>query len=399
MNITYIRTDFVRHLKAGGSVAHIKGVITAMERLGHTVSFISAGELPSIPAEKTTIISPGILRYAIFGVGNYFYNLLAAPRMSALIKKQKPDLIYHRYSLLSTIAIRLGKKYHIPVILEFNGSEVWVAKNWNIPLFSLKLVAAQEKYCLENATSVVVVSQVMKDNLIAQGIPDEKILVNPNGADIEEYRAGRFSAKEKNALRKELGISPSATVIGFIGTFGQWHGVPDIVVAAHLLREQKKLPEDVRFLLVGDGITMPEVKKNIALYELEKWFVLPGIIKQAQAAEYLSLFDIAVNPTVPNKDGTEFFGSPTKLFEYMALELPIISSALGQMKDIFEDGKDGLLFPPTDNDAFAAAIHTLITDTALRRKLGERALEKVTKTYTWEQNVTRALTFTKGLPS
>lgn len=391
MKIAYIRTDFANKLKAGGSVAHMKGVIKAMRHLGHSVNFISTSTLTGLDAKETKVISPGILRYAIFGVGNAIYNLTSWPAFNRLIKKLKPDVIYHRYSLLSRVAIQLAKRYKIPLILEFNGSEVWVAKNWKIPLYSLKAVARNERYCLENAAVIVVVSQPIKNDLVKDGIPSQKILVNPNGADLDEYHPHLFTLGEKNALKKKLGISKDASVVGFIGTFGQWHGATDIVEAAHHLQEKGLLSDSVRFLMVGNGIMMPAVQEGIAKYKLEKWFVLPGMVGQQDAPRYLSLFDIALNPTTPNTDGSEFFGSPTKLFEYMAMSLAIISSRLGQMKDIFDDGIDSLLYEPKDVAGLAGAIATLLDDAKLRQKLGLNALKKVTATYTWEENVKRTL--------
>jgi len=390
MRIAYIRTDFANNLKAGGSVAHIRGVISAMKSLGHTVDFISTGYLVGLDEKQTTVVSPGLLRYLIFGIGNYIYNFTSLPALTRRLDGFKPELIYHRYSILSRVAVALALRFNIPLVLEYNGSEVWVAKNWNIPLFSLKTVEAVELFCLEKAAVVAVVSQPLKDDLVKRGIEPAKIVVNPNGADISEYHPSVLSDTEKEALRKQLGVS-GKTVVGFIGTFGQWHGTPDIVEAAHILKEQGKLTDTIRFLMVGNGIMMPEVNERIARYKLETWFVMPGLIGQREAPKYLSLFDIALNPTVPNQDGSEFFGSPTKLFEYMAMGLAIISSRLGQMKDILKDGSDALLYEPADIKELAACLDKLISDPALRAKLGSAALKKAHASYTWEANVRRSL--------
>ncbi len=397
MKIAYIRTDFAHKLKAGGSVAHIKGVATAMKNLGHTVDFISTGYLTGYPSEETAVISPGILRYAIFGVGNTLYNYLSFPAFCRLMKKFKPGLMYHRYSILSNVAVRLAKRYKLPIILEYNSSEVWIAKNWHIPLYSMKAAERNELYCIHNATALVVVSQPLKTELVERGVNPEKILVNPNGADLSEYNAAILTEKEKAVFKKRLGIKPEQTVIGFIGTFGQWHGAPDIVEAAHIMQEKGQLNDNIRFLLVGDGITMPQVKEGIAKYGLKKWFILPGLIGQQEAPRYLSLFDVALNPTVPNEDGSEFFGSPTKLFEYMAMGLAIISSYLGQMKEIFDDGIDGMFYEPGNKAELAAVINKLANDEKLRAKLSAGALKKVTAKYTWEKNVERSLALIKIL--
>ena len=110
------------------------------------------------------------------------------------------------------------------------------------------------------------------------------------------------------------------------------------------------------------------------------------MIPQDKGPLYISLFDIALNPTIPNKDGSEFFGSPTKLFEYMALSKAILSSDIGQMRSVLEMNKTALLYNPNDEKRFYQLFLSLLKDDVLRSKLGSNARGKVLADHTWDKN-------------
>ena len=98
-----------------------------------------------------------------------------------------------------------------------------------------------------------------------------------------------------------------------------------------------------------------------------------------------------VSPHVPNPDGTPFFGSPTKLFEYMAMGKGIVASNLDQIGEVLEDGKTALLTPPGDVDALASAMARLAADAALRECLGGEARRVALERHTWRAHTQRTL--------
>ena len=143
--------------------------------------------------------------------------------------------------------------------------------------------------------------------------------------------------------------------------------------------------------MIGDGIRMPEVKERILEYNLEKNAVLTGLIPQEQGAKFLSACDILINATVPNPDGSEFFGSPTKLFEYMAMGKAIICSNMAQMSEILEHGKTAYMVEPGNIDELATAMKGLVDDGELRQRLGDSARDEVIQKYTWDKHVDKIL--------
>ena len=109
-------------------------------------------------------------------------------------------------------------------------------------------------------------------------------------------------------------------MIGFIGTFGPWHGAEVLARAfGALIERYPRYRSDVRLLMIGDGVKMPEVRAALDRGGVTDLTTLTGIVAQAEGPSYLAACDILASPHVANADGTPFFGSPTKLFEYMAM--------------------------------------------------------------------------------
>jgi glycosyltransferase involved in cell wall biosynthesis len=94
---------------------------------------------------------------------------------------------------------------------------------------------------------------------------------------------------------------------------------------------------------------------------------------------------------VPNPDGSPFFGSPTKLFEYMGLGKAIVASDLEQIGEVIEHEQTGLLHRPGDAAAAGAAILRLLDDPELRARLGDAALAEARARYSWRAHTRRIL--------
>jgi glycosyltransferase involved in cell wall biosynthesis len=115
------------------------------------------------------------------------------------------------------------------------------------------------------------------------------------------------------------------------------------------------------------------------------------MLPHAEMPKYLGACDILVSPHGRQADGGEFFGSPTKLYEYMAMGKPIVASRVGQIGEVLVDGESALLVGPDDPDALSAAIVRLIDDAGLRENLGRAARQAAETRHTWRQNAERVV--------
>src|SRR5207342_2849964 len=158
----------------------------------------------------------------------------------------------------------------------------------------------------------------------------------------------------------------------FVGTFGQWHGADVLARAirrmcdtdAEWMRRSK-----LRFVLVGDGLKMPLVREILGDV-CDPFVTLTGLVPQADAPAYLAASDLLLSPHVANADGSRFFGSPTKLFEYMAMGKAIVASDLDQIGDVLKHGETAWMVPPADVGALTDGMDRLVRDPALRGALG-----------------------------
>ncbi|MCJ7646238.1 glycosyltransferase, partial [bacterium] len=219
--IAYLRTDYWFGLKTGGSVVHIRGVAKGLVNYEKHLFFISTDELALIDklGYPTYVISPFRWVRNLPEIPEMSYNRILFKEARRIFDRERPGLIYQRYSRNNYTGVTLSLKYKIPLIIEYNGSEIWMARNWGKRFIFEGITEKIEILNLKAADLIVVVSDVMKEELLNRGIDEEKILVNPNGFDPEMYNAEVDGEK----IREGYGFKDKV-VVGFIGTFGPWHG-------------------------------------------------------------------------------------------------------------------------------------------------------------------------------
>lgn len=381
--LVYLRATPGPGTQAGGASSHIKGVTDALQKLGAGVRLISNDTIAGLENEqlRPAIIGPepvGGTR-AVFEIHN---NSVFTRGAVPLIDRELPDLIYQRYARFSTAGVVASKRTNRPLFLEYNGSEVWVGRHWD-QVGMLDLLARYERLNLAAAARIFVVSEVERRNLERAGVTPKKIILNPNGVDTEVFRPGVGGER----VRRELAIDDQETLVGFVGSFGPWHGVLALAEAIKLIPATSR----IRFLLVGSGSLHAQVKQLLAAEEQEGRVIFTDSVGHQQVPALLDACDVLVSPHVPLNDGTEFFGSPTKIFEYMAMGKGIVASRLGQLGDVLTDEETALLVEPGDVAALAAATVRLAKSKQLREQLGAAARKAAIERHTWQRNAQKVL--------
>jgi glycosyltransferase involved in cell wall biosynthesis len=378
-----LRALYIRATQAiaaeGGMPTHVSGFASGTAALGHRLTFLTSGaQCP----DSGLSIAPSLLISAtrvLFELWNNLVFTVTTLRLIPTDAAQSADIdfIYQRYSRFNWTGVALSLVTGIPLALEYNGSEVWVGRHWD-PIGQLWLLKRFERLNQHAAHLILVVSEVERGNLIDAGVRPEKIVVNPNGVDPDRFRPG-CGGRE---IRRVLGVE-ERTVVGFVGTFGPWHGAPVLAEAARVLTAKAGF----HFLFIGDGDQRAQTESIVESALVSATFA--GRISHDSVPAYLDACDILVSPHVPSADGSEFFGSPTKLFEYMAMGKGLVASRLGQIAEVIADDENGLLVEPGDAIALARAIEKLAQDDALRARLGAAARQTVIERYTWKDNAAR----------
>jgi glycosyltransferase involved in cell wall biosynthesis len=392
-SVLYLRPTVGSLATVGGSVTHSHEVIRALRREAVAVIPITADW--SIAATARADPDPPC-EWRVVRTNRTLKALPASAAVAddvALVRAGKGfrgDLIYQRHTRFSLCGALLSRITHRPLFLEYNGSEEFKAEYWNrTPL--RKQLARCERAALLSATRIFVVSAVDRDAVIARGIEPHRVIVNPNGVAAERFARGGGAA-----VRARLGVAEEEILVGFLGTFGPWHGAP--VLARAFCRSAHHVPR-LRLLLIGDGVELEATRAELRAAGLDRRAVFVGKIEPIDVPQFLDACDFLASPHVPLPDHMEFFGSPTKLFEYMAAGKAIVASRLGQIGDVLEHEETALLVEPGDEEQLAAAMTKLAGSSRLREELGKRAREQAVTRHSWRENARRVIEAYRSLNS
>jgi glycosyltransferase involved in cell wall biosynthesis len=384
----YLRTDLSFGVRAGGSVGHIAGVANELERELGAVILLTTATVPTLsPAIEVHHLPAPESFWNFRELPSLAMNDVCDEEAAAAVHGRSVSFVYQRYSLNNYAGLRIARRLGVPFVLEYNGSEIWMSRHWSRPLKYESLAERIELLNLTHADLVVVVSRAMRDELVTRGVPADRVFVNFNAVDTARYSP----AVDGSGVRRQYGFD-GKIVIGFISTFQPWHGAGVLADAfVRLLRLKPAYRETVRLLMIGAGAGRAAVEQVINSAGLRDAVSFTGLVEQGDGPRYLAACDILASPHVPNADGTPFFGSPTKLFEYMAMGKGIVASKLDQIGEVLEHGRTSWLVPPADADALAAGLAALIDDGGLRQALGRAARDEAIAHHTWRSHVRRTL--------
>lgn len=228
------------------------------------------------------------------------------------------------------------------------------------PVF--RLLEKIELFLYAKAKGVVVVTDAFRADLIRRGVSPGKIAVVRNGVDLS-----RYDPVKKDLARLEQLSIRDKFVVGYIGTHGLAHALDKVVDAALLLRDRG----DVAFLFVGSGAARASVEERVKSLRLSNVVLLPRQPKE-RMRDIWGLCDVAL---VPLRDSAVFSQViPSKIFECMAMGLPVILSVPeGEAAEIVRLRGCGLVVPPESPEVLVEAIESLARSPEQLRELGRAA--------------------------
>jgi glycosyltransferase involved in cell wall biosynthesis len=354
---------------------HILAIVNALRRLGHEVEVVGpmpAGELAARHGRRSLLgrIKARAPRWA-FELLQLGYNVVVFVKLSRAVNRFRPDFIYERYALYNLAGVALARWRRVPLILEVNTpyAQAW-ARYYG--LYLKGLARWLERRTLLAANHVITVTEVQKRMLAEQGIPSDRIAACHNAIAPEEFDPSRSPAE---AVRRQLGLRP--IVVGFVGTMNRWQGIdrfPDVIRTVLAARD------DVSFLFVGDGEFRGQLEQFCEGAGFADRVVFTGRKPHDEVSGVVAAMDITVllNSNV--------YGSPMKVFEYLAMEKAVIAPSVEPVLEVLRDGETGLLIAPGDADAMAQRILQLAGDPDLRRRLGRAGRAYVVANHTWDRN-------------
>ena len=230
-----------------------------------------------------------------------------------------------------------------------------------------RMVFGLERNLLHRADHVVTVTEALKKRLLEKELPAEKITVIPNGVDPSLY----YKSDEPAPL-PDLRSDRSKFTVGYLGNFGAGQALEVVVRAAELLQRQNP---QVRLVMAGDGTEGQTIRRLAASLGVNNLTIHLPVAKDRTRAFY-NACDVCLVPLAPLKSLAGAL--PTKLFESLACERPVIASVEGESAALIEGAKAGMVVPPGDAPALASAIQGMqaISETE-RAEMGRRGREAV----------------------
>ena len=337
-------------------------MVNAFRKLGHQADIVSlaATEKKSPGTGCDGFLAPWqvIIRRIplVHELLQLAYNLIGIPMLLWKARRCSPDFIYERYSLLNFTGVFVARLTGKPLILEVN-SPLAIEQGRDRHIMAIHFAQRVESQILSAATRVVVVSDSLRQILVAKGAEQQRLVVMHNAVNPEHFKKGT-----SDYLRKSLGVE-TRIVIGFAGWFRNWHRLDFLIEAFHMSRVAR---QGAVLLLVGDGPEMNALRKIVADIKLQDSVILAGAVPHSAVPDYENLFDIAVHPAANE------YCCPMKLLEYMALAKPIVAPRQNNILELLSDS-EAVLFPPGDKAALAKSIAALAADPTRAARLGLRA--------------------------
>jgi len=304
---------------------------------------------------------------------------------AALVERLRPAVLHAASKHVNgQVAVALRERYGLPVVYEVRGflEETWLSRHGDGGLGSerYKLAREAETECMRRADLVVTLGEIMKAEIAARGIPEERILVVPNAVD----DAFLSPLPDRTLVRNRLGLRSDDVTVGLISTFVGYEGI-DVLLRAGRLLIDRGAP--IRLLLVGDGADRGALERLTDELGLGAATIFTGRVPFADVRDYYSALDVFVTPRLDVR--VSHMVTPLKPIEAMGGALPVVASDVRALAEIIEPGVTGLLVPPGDPERLAEALETLVYDPDLRLRLGRSARDWVARDRTWSRNAQR----------
>jgi glycosyltransferase involved in cell wall biosynthesis len=375
----------------GAEGNHIVSIVNGMRSLGHEVDVLSPPGIDpfdrsaTIPTDQAADVGWGWSRLwglvsnrlpgALFEVAEIFYNLPAFFRLRAALRSADYDLLYERYATYLIAGALASKACGCPLLLEINEIS-GVADRVRRQRFK-RLCGAVERWLLRRCDFAHAVSSYLGDSIVHSGFPAERVVVMPNGFDVDRIATSESRAK----MREKFGFT-DCIVIGFAGWFVPWDRLDLLVdVFAELRSEDDRL----RLCLVGEGEVAREITGKLGSSPLADSIVITGAVPRNAVYDHLQMFDIGVLPH------SNMFGSPMVMFEMMGLRVPIVAPRLPPIEDVLVHDETAMLFGALDRRQLRSHVSELVASPELRQRLADNALRRLEANHSWHNTAARIL--------
>jgi glycosyltransferase involved in cell wall biosynthesis len=288
--------------------------------------------------------------------GKDYFRIIRCFRMLfSILRKERYDLVHTNGYFADIVGIPVSRLLGIPHIATCHG---FISNDRNLRIYNTFDIMA-----LRFARKIIAVSEEIKRGLIRSGVRKSRVLLIQNAVELTMNNEIFFQNRERT--RKAYGINKKEIVLGYIGRLSEEKGLKYLIQAGSKLTHTG-LP--LKIMIIGSGPQKPEMESLVQQMSLQNKVVFSGFQKYVE--KILPAMDIFVLPSL-----TE--GTPMALLEAMACGVPVVASAVGEIPNIIDSGKNGILIPPANPEKIAEAVLTICRNNDFRTKLSETAKETI----------------------
>jgi glycogen synthase len=277
-------------------------------------------------------------------------------RLEEVARTIRPDLIHAHSPVLNALpAIKVASKLGIPVVYEIRAFWEDAAVDHGTTTensLRYRITRQIETHAIRHANHVFTICEGLRADIVARGIPVDKVTVIPNAVDIEAFQLAKPPDPD---LQRQIGLI-GKTVLGFIGSFYAYEGLDLLLTALPAILARNP---DTRLLLVGGGPQEANLKQQAKKLGIQNFVIFTGRVPHGEISHYYDLIDVLAYPRHSMRL-TELV-TPLKPLEAMAQGQLFVASDVGGHRELVTHNKNGILFKAGDPNALAQAIAHLLS--------------------------------------
>ena len=304
-----------------------------------------------------TLIRPKAIKGS--GISTLSLPYFHSKEIRRQISEFQPDIIVAFGILNAYVGMQLAHRHHIPFVYYLIDHLHTLLPHW-----SMRIVAKQvERLNIRHADSIFVINKGLKDYVVNMGGDPNNVSIIPAGVDLVEFNP----SVSGSAIRLTHGVGEDDTLLFFMGHLYSFSGLKEV---AEALRSSKT--SHLKLMIVGDGGIYSELLKMGAESDLRDKMIVVGKVPFSEVPQYIAAADICLLPAYKNKTMENIV--PIKIYEYLAMGKPVISTRLpGIMKEFGVDS--GICYIEGAADAVGKARELIASGTL--GKEGEKARRTV----------------------